>query len=63
MPSGTASTANPFTTVQTLTNNPTRVVTLDITAEVDGEATNIANLRPEDFIITSDDGQITPSLT
>ena len=63
VPSGTNDTENPFKTVQTSTNNPSRTITLTITSEVAGTLTNIDNLRNTDFIISSPEGNIVPTLT
>ena len=63
VPDGTDSMADPFKTVQTPTNNPSRTITLTITSEVAGTLTNIDNLRNTDFIISSPEGNIVPTLT
>ena len=63
VPSGTSDAENPFKSVQTPTNNPSRTITLTITSEVAGTLTNIDNLRNTDFIISSPEGNIVPTLT
>lgn len=63
VPASTASTADPFTTLQTPANNPNRVITLTITSYVERSETNISNLRATDFVITSDAGRLTATLT
>ena len=54
---------NSMIDTQTPMNNPNRIVTLTLTSEVAGVPTNIENLRADDFVITSDAGRITPTLT
>ena len=61
VPPGT--TADPFKVLQTLSNNSTRTITLTITVERNGVAANTNDLQATDFVISTPEGNIVPTLT